>query len=32
VYGSGGVTWFEEPVSSDDLEGLRLLRDDAPGR
>jgi len=26
-----GVTWFEEPVSSDDLEGLRLLRDRAPG-
>jgi L-alanine-DL-glutamate epimerase-like enolase superfamily enzyme len=25
------VTWFEEPVSSDDLEGLRLLRDRAPG-
>ncbi len=25
-----GVTWFEEPVSSDDLEGLRLLRDHAP--
>jgi len=24
------VTWFEEPVSSDDLEGLRLLRDHAP--
>ncbi len=22
-----GVTWFEEPVSSDDLEGLRLMRD-----
>lgn len=22
-----GVTWFEEPVSSDDLEGLRLIRD-----
>jgi len=21
------VTWFEEPVSSDDLDGLRLLRD-----
>jgi len=21
-----GVTWFEEPVSSDDLEGLRLIR------
>jgi L-alanine-DL-glutamate epimerase-like enolase superfamily enzyme len=26
-----GVTWFEEPVSSDDLEGLRLLRDRGPG-
>jgi L-alanine-DL-glutamate epimerase-like enolase superfamily enzyme len=26
-----GVTWFEEPVSSDDLVGLRLLRDRAPG-
>lgn len=25
-----GVTWFEEPVSSDDLEGLCLLRDRAP--
>jgi hypothetical protein len=25
-----GVIWFEEPVSSDDLEGLRLLRDRAP--
>jgi L-alanine-DL-glutamate epimerase-like enolase superfamily enzyme len=25
-----GVTWFEEPVSSDDLDGLRLLRDRAP--
>ena len=24
------VTWFEEPVSSDDLHGLRLLRDRAP--
>lgn len=24
------VAWFEEPVSSDDLEGLRLLRDHAP--
>ncbi|HEU0242744.1 MAG TPA: enolase C-terminal domain-like protein, partial [Candidatus Limnocylindrales bacterium] len=24
------VTWFEEPVSSDDVEGLRLLRDRAP--
>lgn len=26
-----GVTWFEEPVSSDDLEGLRLLRDRGSG-
>jgi len=25
-----GVTWFEEPVSADDLEGLRLMRDRAP--
>lgn len=25
-----GVTWFEEPVSSDDLEGLRLVRQRAP--
>jgi L-alanine-DL-glutamate epimerase-like enolase superfamily enzyme len=25
-----GVSWFEEPVSSDDLEGLRLIREHAP--
>ena len=25
-----GVRWFEEPVSSDDLDGLRMLRDRAP--
>jgi L-alanine-DL-glutamate epimerase-like enolase superfamily enzyme len=25
-----GVTWFEEPVSSEDLAGLRLLRDNGP--
>jgi L-alanine-DL-glutamate epimerase-like enolase superfamily enzyme len=25
-----GVTWFEEPVSSDDLAGLRLLRNHVP--
>jgi L-alanine-DL-glutamate epimerase-like enolase superfamily enzyme len=25
-----GVVWFEEPVSSDDLEGLRFIRDRAP--
>ena len=26
-----GVRWLEEPVSSDDLEGLALLRDHGPG-
>ncbi len=25
-----GISWFEEPVSSDDLHGLRLVRDRAP--
>jgi len=25
------VSWFEEPVTSDDPEGLRLLRDHGPG-
>lgn len=25
-----GVVWFEEPVPSDDLDGLRLIRDRAP--
>ncbi|MGH6890438.1 MAG: enolase C-terminal domain-like protein [Rhizomicrobium sp.] len=30
LFAERGVTWFEEPVSSDDLEGLRLLRDRAP--
>ena len=25
-----GVSWLEEPVSSDDLEGMRLIRDRAP--
>jgi L-alanine-DL-glutamate epimerase-like enolase superfamily enzyme len=29
-FGEFGVTWFEEPVTSDDLDGLRLLRDGAP--
>lgn len=29
-FASLGVTWFEEPVSSDDLDGLRLLRERAP--
>jgi L-alanine-DL-glutamate epimerase-like enolase superfamily enzyme len=30
-YAQFGVRWFEEPVSSDDLAGLRLIRDRAPG-
>jgi L-alanine-DL-glutamate epimerase-like enolase superfamily enzyme len=29
-FSAAGVTWFEEPVSSNDLDGLRLLRDRAP--
>lgn len=29
-FAGAGVTWFEEPVSSDDLAGLRLLRDRGP--
>lgn len=30
AYAVHDVIWFEEPVSSDDLEGLRVLRDRAP--
>jgi L-alanine-DL-glutamate epimerase-like enolase superfamily enzyme len=30
LFARDGVAWFEEPVSSDDLDGLRLLRDRAP--
>jgi L-alanine-DL-glutamate epimerase-like enolase superfamily enzyme len=30
AFARSDVHWFEEPVSSDDLEGLRLLRDRAP--
>jgi L-alanine-DL-glutamate epimerase-like enolase superfamily enzyme len=30
VFAELGVSWFEEPVSSDDVAGLRLLRDRAP--
>ncbi|HJU10624.1 MAG TPA: enolase C-terminal domain-like protein [Candidatus Binataceae bacterium] len=30
VFSERNVNWFEEPVSSDDLEGLRLIRDRAP--
>ncbi len=29
-FAGAGVTWFEEPVSSDDLAGLHLLRDRGP--
>ena len=29
-FAASRVTWFEEPVSSDDLDGLSLLRDRAP--
>ncbi len=29
-FAEAGVAWFEEPVSSDDLDGLRLLRDRGP--
>ena len=29
-FAAEGVRWFEEPVSSDDLDGLRLLRDRGP--
>jgi L-alanine-DL-glutamate epimerase-like enolase superfamily enzyme len=30
AFAEHGVSWFEEPVSSDDLAGLRLLRDRCP--
>jgi L-alanine-DL-glutamate epimerase-like enolase superfamily enzyme len=30
VFSEMDVSWFEEPVSSDDLDGLQLLRDDGP--
>src|SRR4051794_24630486 len=30
VFAELGARWFEEPVSSDDLDGLRVLRDRAP--
>ncbi|HEY7802579.1 MAG TPA: enolase C-terminal domain-like protein [Dehalococcoidia bacterium] len=29
-FAQDAVSWFEEPVSSDDLDGLRLLRNRAP--
>lgn len=30
TFATVGVSWFEEPVPSDDVEGLRLIRDRAP--
>ncbi|HEY7788914.1 MAG TPA: enolase C-terminal domain-like protein [Vicinamibacterales bacterium] len=30
IFAEQQVAWFEEPVTSDDLEGLRLVRDRAP--
>lgn len=30
AFAKSGVSWFEEPVSSDDLDGLRLIRNRAP--
>jgi L-alanine-DL-glutamate epimerase-like enolase superfamily enzyme len=30
AFAAYGVTWLEEPVSSEDIQGLRLLRDRAP--
>jgi len=30
IFAESDVRWFEEPVSSDDLAGLRLLRDSGP--
>jgi L-alanine-DL-glutamate epimerase-like enolase superfamily enzyme len=29
-FAEAGASWFEEPVSSNDLDGLRLIRDRAP--
>ncbi|HEY2806476.1 MAG TPA: enolase C-terminal domain-like protein [Gemmatimonadales bacterium] len=29
-FSESGTSWFEEPVTSDDIEGLRLIRDLAP--
>jgi L-alanine-DL-glutamate epimerase-like enolase superfamily enzyme len=31
IYADYGVSWYEEPVSSEDLPGLHLVRDRAPG-
>lgn len=32
IFSKFDVRWFEEPVSSDDLDGLRLIRDRAPAK
>jgi len=31
IFGEHDVKWFEEPLSSDDLAGLRMIRDRSPG-
>lgn len=31
IYAAHDVRWYEEPVSSDDLEGMHLVRQRAPG-
>ncbi len=31
-FADAGVSWFEEPVSADDLDGLRLVRDGVGGQ
>ncbi|KAA6457608.1 mandelate racemase [Acidobacteria bacterium AB60] len=31
VFSESGVRWFEEPVSSDDLAGMRMVRERVPG-
>ncbi len=31
IFSQQDVAWFEEPVSSDDLDSLRFMRDRAPG-
>jgi L-alanine-DL-glutamate epimerase-like enolase superfamily enzyme len=30
TFAAQGVSWFEEPVSSDDVDGLRFMRDHGP--
>jgi len=32
IFADEGVSWFEEPVSSDDLDGMRFVRERLPDR